>query len=57
VKWESDGQGEFTVEPIEKPTRGTDVILHLRDDAKEFLNPGGCARSSSSIPTSSIIRS
>jgi molecular chaperone HtpG len=39
VKWESDGQGEFTVEPYEKPTRGTDVILHLRDDAKEFLKP------------------
>jgi molecular chaperone HtpG len=37
VKWESDGQGEFTVEPAEKPTRGTDVILHLREDAKEFL--------------------
>jgi molecular chaperone HtpG len=39
VKWESDGQGEFTVEPFEKPTRGTDVILHLREDAKEFLKP------------------
>jgi len=39
VKWESDGQGEFTVEPYEKPTRGTDVILHLREDAKEFLKP------------------
>jgi molecular chaperone HtpG len=37
AKWESDGQGEFTVEPYEKPSRGTDVILHLRDDAKEFL--------------------
>lgn len=37
VKWESDGQGEFTVEPFDKPTRGTDVILHLREDAKEFL--------------------
>ena len=37
VKWESDGQGEFSVEPTEKPTRGTDVILHLREDAKEFL--------------------
>jgi len=37
VKWESDGQGQFTVEPHDKPTRGTDVILHLRDDAKEFL--------------------
>ena len=39
VKWESDGQGQFSVEPHEKPTRGTDVILHLRDDAKEFLDP------------------
>src|SRR5262249_37445425 len=38
VKWESDGQGEFTVESVEKPTRGTDVILHLRDDSKEFLD-------------------
>src|SRR4051794_31277504 len=39
VKWESDGQGEFTVEPAEKPGRGTDVILHLKEDAKEFLDP------------------
>lgn len=38
VKWESDGQGEFTVESAEKPTRGTDVTLHLRDDAREFLD-------------------
>jgi len=38
VKWESDGQEDFTVEPVEKPTRGTDVILHLREDAKEFLS-------------------
>jgi molecular chaperone HtpG len=37
VKWESDGQGQYTVEPAEKATRGTDVILHLREDAKEFL--------------------
>jgi molecular chaperone HtpG len=37
VRWESDGQGEFTVEPFEKPSRGTDVILHLKEDAKEFL--------------------
>src|SRR3984957_19233929 len=29
VRWESDGQGEFTVEAIDKPTRGTDVILLL----------------------------
>jgi len=39
VKWESDGQGEFTVEETAKPTRGTDVILHLKEDAKEFLEP------------------
>ncbi len=39
VKWESDGQGDFTVEPHEKATRGTDVTLHLREDAKEFLSP------------------
>ena len=39
VKWESDGQGEFTVEEVEKPTRGTDVILHLKEEAKEFLEP------------------
>jgi len=38
IRWESDGQGEFTVEPCEKPTRGTDVILHLKEDAKEFLD-------------------
>ena len=37
VKWESDGQGEFTVESVDKPSRGTDVILHLREDAEEFL--------------------
>jgi molecular chaperone HtpG len=39
VKWESDGQGEFTVETVEKPTRGTDVILHLRAEDREFLQP------------------
>src|SRR5262245_7493446 len=39
VRWESDGQGEFTVETIEKPTRGTDVILHLKQDEGEFLEP------------------
>jgi molecular chaperone HtpG len=36
-RWESDGQGAFTIESAEKPTRGTDVILQLKDDAKEFL--------------------
>lgn len=38
VKWESNGEGEFTIETIDKPTRGTEIILHLRDDQHEFLN-------------------
>ncbi len=39
VRWESDGQGEFTVEAVTKESRGTDVILHLRAEDREFLNP------------------
>lgn len=39
VRWESDGQGEFSVETLERRQRGTAVVLHLRDDAKEFLDP------------------
>jgi molecular chaperone HtpG len=39
VRWESHGQGEFTVENYEKPTRGTDVILHLKSDEQDFLDP------------------
>jgi molecular chaperone HtpG len=39
VRWESDGQGEFTVEPCDKATRGTEVILHLKKDELEFLEP------------------
>ena len=38
VQWESAGEGDFTIEAATKPTRGTDVILHLREDAKEFLD-------------------
>jgi molecular chaperone HtpG len=37
VRWESDGQGEFSVETVNKPTRGTDVTLHLRPDERDFL--------------------
>ena len=37
VRWESDGEGEFTVEMVEKATRGTDVTLHLREGEDEFL--------------------
>ena len=37
VRWESDGQGEFTVESAEHAGRGTTVTLHLKDEEKEFL--------------------
>ncbi|MEW8692491.1 MAG: molecular chaperone HtpG [Candidatus Thiodiazotropha endolucinida] len=37
VRWESDGEGSFTIENVDKATRGTDVVLHLREDEKEFL--------------------
>jgi molecular chaperone HtpG len=37
VKWESDGLGEYTVEPAERESRGTDVILHLKEEETEFL--------------------
>jgi molecular chaperone HtpG len=36
-RWRSDGKGEFEVAPAERAGRGTDVILHLKPDAKEFL--------------------
>ena len=38
VEWESQGKGEFTIENIDKETRGTEITLHLRDDQEEFLN-------------------
>jgi molecular chaperone HtpG len=38
VKWESTGEGEYTVETVEKTTRGTDVILHLRPEEDELLS-------------------
>lgn len=38
VRWSSEGTGEFEIEDIERPQRGTDVILHLRDEeADDFL--------------------
>ena len=39
VRWESDGQGDFTVEDARKERRGTDVTLHLKEEEKEFLDP------------------
>jgi molecular chaperone HtpG len=38
VRWESSGEGSYTVETVEKPTRGTDVTLHLRADEDELLS-------------------
>lgn len=38
VEWKSAGDGEFTVADIEKKGRGTEIILHLQDEAKEFLD-------------------
>lgn len=38
VQWHSQGEGEYTVETIEKATRGTDIVLHMREDGKEFLS-------------------
>ncbi|MBU3845449.1 MAG: molecular chaperone HtpG [Candidatus Acinetobacter avistercoris] len=37
VRWISSGTGDFEVAQIEKASRGTDIILHLRDDALEYL--------------------
>lgn len=38
VKWECDGSPEFTLEPVEKVLRGTDIILHINEESKEFLD-------------------
>jgi molecular chaperone HtpG len=37
VKWECDGSPEYTLEEVEKDSRGTDVILYINEDSKEFL--------------------
>jgi len=38
VRWESTGAGDFSIEDIEKSSRGTDIILHLREGEDEFLS-------------------
>ncbi len=38
VRWVSQGAGDFEVENIDKPGRGTDVVLHLREGEEEFLS-------------------
>ncbi|NNG45110.1 molecular chaperone HtpG [Pseudoalteromonas sp. NEC-BIFX-2020_002] len=38
VEWQSQGEGEYTLQEIEKEGRGTDIILHLREDETEFAD-------------------
>ncbi len=38
VRWSSEGSGDFEVETIARPQRGTDIILHLREGEEEFLS-------------------
>jgi molecular chaperone HtpG len=38
VRWESTGEGDYSVESIDKPNRGTDIILHLREGEDELLS-------------------
>ncbi|MDO8962407.1 MAG: molecular chaperone HtpG [Methylophilus sp.] len=38
VQWQSTGEGDFTIESVDKAGRGTDVIMHLREGEDEFLN-------------------
>ncbi len=41
VHWQCEGTTKYSIEPTDKKDRGTEVILHLNDDEKEFLNPDG----------------
>lgn len=38
VRWTCEGEAEYTIEDIEKPSRGTSITLHLKDDALEFAS-------------------
>ncbi len=38
VVWESDGSGEYTLSQADLPTHGTEIILHMREDASEYLS-------------------
>ncbi|MBT0587492.1 molecular chaperone HtpG [Alteromonas oceanisediminis] len=38
VEWTSKGEGEFTIADIEKVTRGTEIVLHIKEDEAEFLD-------------------
>ncbi len=38
VRWESDGSGGYSLNQVDKATRGTTVVLHIKDECKEFIN-------------------
>ena len=38
VRWESDGGGEYSLEPVERDHHGTEVVLHLKEAEKQFLS-------------------
>lgn len=38
VRWESTGEGDYTLETVVKPARGTEIVLYLRQEEDEFLN-------------------
>ena len=38
-KWTSDGEGQFTIEETERDSRGTSIVIRLKKDAVEFLEP------------------
>ena len=38
VRWESDGQGEYSVQGVQRKKRGTEIVLHVRDEHKDYLN-------------------
>jgi molecular chaperone HtpG len=38
IRWESDGKGEYTLETVERPARGTTIVLHLREGEDDLLN-------------------
>ncbi|WP_178861294.1 molecular chaperone HtpG [Thiomicrorhabdus cannonii] len=38
TRWVSKGEGEYTLETVEKPTKGTEIVLHLKADMDEFLD-------------------
>ncbi len=38
ISWESDASGGYTLSEIDKPVRGTEVVLHLKDESKEFAD-------------------